>query len=207
MRKKEIFNYFEQFIKSAELAKQAAKELKNHVANFNVETTETEKRKIHEIENQADNNLHELKTFLLKDFMPPIDREDIIAIAHRIDDLVDAIDEVAINLDILSIEEITENMKQSVEMLEPIVATTYELVVEMNNLKNAKEIKEKVVEVNKLEEQADRQYEKSMVELYKTKANPIQVIKWSNMYGIMEECFDACENIADCIEEVLLKNS
>ncbi len=207
MKKKEEFNYFKQFIKSAELAKLAIKELKEYISNFNEQITEDEKKKIHEIENQADNNLHELKTFLLKDFMPPIDREDIIAIAHKIDDLVDSIDEVVINIDILSITEITENMKQSIDMLEIIVDKTYHLVVKIENLKEIKEIKERVIEVNKLEEQADKQYEKSMLELYKNETNTIQVIKWSNMYEKLEECFDSCENIADCIEEVLLKNS
>ncbi len=207
MRKKEEFSYFEQFIKSAELAKQAVTALKKHVDNFSEGVAQAEKRKIHELENQADNSLHELKTYLLKDFMPPIDREDIIAIAHKIDDVVDAIDEVAINLDVLLITEISENMKQLVEMLEGTVSTTYDLVVLMKNIKNQKEIKEKVVEVNKLEEQADRKYEKSMFELHKDEKDPIQIIKWIRMYGRLEDCFDACENVADCIEEVLLKNS
>ncbi len=207
MRKKEKFSYFEQFIKSAELAKVAVKELREYVENFSEEFAKNGKEKIHEIENQADHNLHELKIFLLKDFMPPIDREDIIAIAHKIDDLIDNIDEVAINLDILSITEIIGNMKQSIDMLEIAVNKTYDLIVEVSNLKNIKEIKEKVIEVNKLEEQADKQYEKSMMELYKNETNPIQIIKWSKIYEEIEDCFDSCENIADCIDEVLLKNS
>ena len=103
MKKKKDFNYYEQFIKAANLAKDASKELKNYVENFNGETSTEEKNKIHAIENQADCILHDVKTYLLKDFLPPIDREDIIAIAHRIDDLVDAIDEVVINIDIFII--------------------------------------------------------------------------------------------------------
>lgn len=206
MKKKNEFNYFEEFTKAANLAKDATKELKNYITNFNGDSSAEEKKKIHDIENQADGILHELKRFLLKDFLPPIDREDIVAIAHKIDDLVDAIDEVVINIDIFIITEIKEDMKKSVELLETAVGTTYDLVVAMNNLKNAKEIKDKVIEVNKLEEQADRLYENSVRELYKNEKDPIQVIKWSNMFGKLEDCFDACENIADCIEEVLLKN-
>ena len=151
-------------------------------------------------------NLHELKKFLLRDFLPPIDREDIVAIAHRIDDLVDAIDEIVINIDIFMINEISENMKNLIELLETAVTKTYELVVEMKNMKNIQAIKEKVIEVNKFEEQADALYQNTIKNLYQNEKDPIQVIRWSNIYNIIEECFDACENIADCVEEVLLKN-
>ncbi|MBQ8299166.1 MAG: DUF47 family protein [Clostridia bacterium] len=206
MKKKNEFSYFEQFTKAASLAKDATKELKNYISNFNGESAAEEKKKIHDIENQADNILHELKRFLLKDFLPPIDREDIVAIAHKIDDLVDEIDEVVIDIDIFIITEIKENMKKSIELLETAVGTTYDLIVAMNNLKNVNEIKNKVIEVNKLEEEADKLYENSVKELYKNEKDPIQIIKWSRMYETLEDCFDACENIADCIEEVLLKN-
>ena len=164
-------------------------------------------RKIHELENEADNNLHELKKFLLRDFLPPIDREDIVAIAHKIDDLVDVIDEIVININIFNITEITKNMRVSIDLLEKTIATTYDLVFIMKNMKNINEIKDKIVEVNRLEEQADRLYEDSIRELYKIEKDPIQIIKWSNMYESIENGFDACENIAECIEEVLLKNS
>lgn len=206
MKKKNEFNYYEHFEKSAILAENAAKELKNYIENFNSETSESEKIKIHEIEHQADNNLHEIKKYLLRDFLPPIDREDIVAISHKIDDLVDAIDEIVINLDILVINEITEEMKKFVAELEKTVGITRELVSVMKNLKNNEQIKAKVIEINKLEEDGDKIYENAIRNLYKNEQDPIKVIKWSNMYGCLENCFDACENIADCVEEVLLKN-
>lgn len=206
MKKKNEFSYFEQFVKAATLAKDATKELKNYINNFNGESSADEKKKIHDIENQADGILHELKKYLLKDFLPPIDREDIIAIAHKIDDLVDEIDEVVIDIDIFIISEIKEDMKKSIDLLETAVGTTCDLIIAMNNLKNVNEIKNKVIEVNKLEEEADKLYENSVRELYKNEKDPIQIIKWTRMYETLEECFDACENIADCVEEVLLKN-
>lgn len=207
MKKKNEFNYFDEFAKSAELAKIAIKELKEYILNFKSDISKEKMRKIHEIENQADDNLHNLKTFLLRDFLPPIDREDIVAIAHKIDDLVDMIDEIVINIDIYSITEITNNMKVSIQLLEKTIATTYDLVVEMKNLKNINVIKEKIVEVNGLEENADRLYEDSIRKLYQEEKDPIQVIKWHNMYESIENGFDACENIAECVEEVILKNS
>lgn len=207
MKKKNEFNYFDEFVKSAELAKGAAEELKRYIFDFKSNTSESEMKKIHEIENDADRNLHELKNFLLKDFLPPIDREDILAIAYRIDDLVDGIDEIVIDINIFNIVEVMGNMKPLMELLEKATGMVYELIIELKNLKKIKEIKEKVIEVNKIEEQADRLYENSIRELHKNEKDPVQIIKWSNIYGTVEECFDACESIADCVEEVLLKNT
>lgn len=74
-------------------------------------------------------------------------------------------------------------------------------------MKNKTEISEKVIEINKLEEQADRLYEKSIKQLYTDEQDAIKIIKWMNVYGTIEDCFDECENIANCIEEVLMKNT
>ncbi len=207
MKKKNEFDYYAQFEKAAALAEIAVKELKKYIEEFNSESSETEKNKIHEIENKADSILHETKTYLLKDFLPPIDREDIVAISHRIDDLVDAIDEIVINIDIFVITEIKQNMKAGITLLERCVELVHQLIIVMKNLKASADIKAKVVEVNKIEEQADKLYENSVRELYKTETDAIQLIKYSNMYEGIENCFDACENIAECVEEVLLKNA
>ena len=117
-KKKNEFNYFDEFAKSAKLAKDAAEELKNYIFNFEKTPSDVEMKKIHEIENNADKNLHELKNYLLKDFLPPIDREDIIAISHKIDDLVDGIDEVVIDINIFNVTEIIDNMKTLMNLLE-----------------------------------------------------------------------------------------
>lgn len=206
-KKKEEFNYFDAFEKSAKLAKESAEELKKYIFDFKSTSSEDEMKKIHEIENNGDNNLHELKNYLLRDFLPPIDREDILAISYKIDDLIDRIDEIVIDINIFNITEIMENMKETIELLEKATNEVYDLVVEFKSFKKMKEIKEKVIEVNKIEEQADRLYEKSIRELYKNEKDLIQIVKWSNIYETLEDCFDACEDIADCIEDVLLKNT
>ena len=206
-KKKNEFSYFDEFVKSANLAKEAAEELKNYIFNFEKTPSDVEMKKIHEIENNADKNLHELKNYLLKDFLPPIDREDIIAIAHKIDDLVDGIDEVIIDINIYNITKITENMRTSMSLLQEATGVVNDLVVEFKSLKKIKEIKDKIIEINKIEEQADRLYEEAIKELYKNEKDLIQIVKWSKVYETVEDCFDACENIADCIEEVLVKNS
>lgn len=208
MKKKNEFNYFDEFAKSAKLAKEAATELKNYVFDFQNTTSESEMRKIHVIENNADKNLHGLKNYLLKDFLPPIDREDILDIAYTIDDLVDGIDEVVIDINIFNITRVTEDMKTLMQLLEKATGLVYDLVVELKNFKKVEEIKDKVIGVNKIEEQADRLYENTIRELYKNEKDAVEILKWSNIYKTIENsCFDACERIAECIESVLVKNS
>lgn len=206
-KKKEEFNYFEAFEKSAKLAKDIAEELKRYIFEFKNITSEEEMKKIHDLENEGDKNLHELKNYLLKDFLPPIDREDILEISYKIDDLIDRMDEIVIDINIYNVTDIIENMKETIELLVKATSEVFDLVVEFKNFKKMKEIKEKVIEVNKLEEQADRLYEKSIRELYKTETDSIQILKWSNIYETLEDCFDECEEIADCIEDVILKNT
>ena len=207
MKKKNEFNYFDEFAKLAKLATQEVEELKKYVFEFNKANSEEEMKKIHEIENMADGNLHEVKNYLFKDFLPLIDREDILAITNKLDDLVDGIDEIAIDIDIYDINEISENMKNSITLLEELTKKVYDLIIEFKNLKKVKEIKEKVIEINKIEEQADRLYEDSIRQLYQNEKDAVQIIIWSNIYSTIEDCFDACEDIADCIDDVLLKNS
>ena len=80
----------------------------------------------------------------------------------------------------------------------------------MNSFKNIKkyaEIKEKVIEVSKLEDEGDSLYQKAIKNLYKNESNPIEVIKWTTIYNCLEECFDSCEAVADCVEEIIMKNS
>ena len=150
--------------------------------------------------------MHELKDYLLKDFLPPIDREDVLNIAHKIDDIVDGIDEIITNVNILNVTNIKKDMERSLEILQDAINKTYDLLVDFKDLKNIQAIKEKVIEVNNLEELGDRQYELAMKNLFENETNAIEVIKWEKIYEAIENSFDACENVAESVEEVLMKN-
>ena len=205
-RKKEAFNYFNEFIENAQFAKEIVEKLKEFIEEFKTADIAKKAKEIHEIENKADNNLHELKNYLLKDFLPPIDREDILEIAHRVDDIIDGIDEIVIDINIYNVVEIEEYMKNMLEVLVQIVNKIYELLVEFKTMKNIELIQSKAIEVNHLEEQGDRMYEAAIKDLFTNEKQTADIIKWTNIYQALENCFDACENVADCIEEVLMKN-
>ena len=207
MKKKNEFNYFDEFAKFAKYAIDEVEELKKYIFDFNQANSEVEMQKIHEIENTADKNLHELKNFLLKDFLPPIDRDDILELANKLDDFIDFIDEIIIDINIYNMVEVTEDIKNLINLLEDATKILYDLIIEFKNLKKIKEIKDKVVEVNKIEGQADILYINAIRDLYKNKKDAVEIIKWCNIYKTIEKCFDACESVANCVDDVLLKNT
>lgn len=207
MRKKEKLNYFDEFIKNAELATKIVKKLREIIEKFEEPKMEEKAMELHEIENKADSNLHNLKDYLLKDFLPPIDREDILSIAHQIDNIIDGIDEIIIDMSIFSITYIRPEMKELLDLLVGTVNKTYDLLAEFKNTKHKETIRQKCIEVNHLEEQGDRLYEKAIRGLFIIQEDAIEIIKWTNIFEAIETSFDACENVADCIEEVLMKNS
>lgn len=207
MKKKENYNYFTELITITEYIVKSAETLKNIIENFHLEKLNTDIHEVHGLENEADKIVHTMRNNLVKDFLPPIDREDIALISHKLDDIEDGIDEVLINIKILDITEIREDVVELVNILLSSCKAVQEIFVAFNNLKNLELVSQKVIDVNHLEEKGDRVYEKLMTSLYQTEKNPINLIKWSSIYNCLEETIDSCEEIADSMQDVVMKNS
>ena len=207
MNKKEKYNYFEEFKKVADYIVKSANVLKDIMENFNIEKLNTDIHEVHKLENEADRIVHQIRTYLIKDFLPPIDREDIALISHKIDDIEDGVDEVLINVKILDIYEIKLEVMELIDILVKCTEAVKVIFIEFKNFKNIELINQKIVYVNELEEQGDRVYEKLMTLLYKNEKDPINLIKWTSIYNCLEETIDRCEEIGDCIQDVLMKNS
>lgn len=207
MKKKEELNYFDNFVKNANYALESAKILKEYIYNFDSNKSIEKENMVHNIENEADKNQHIVLNYLIKDFLPPIDREDIIMLYHKIDDMVDNIDEFVINLNILDVKNIRSDVTNFVDLLLKCCEKINEMLTKFRNIKKFEEIKKVIIEINILEEEGDKLYQNSIKELYKNPNNPIEVITWTTLYNCLENCFDSCENVADCVEEILMKNS
>lgn len=207
MGKKEELNYFDNFVKNANYALESAKILKEYIDNFDANKSIEKENMVHNLENEADKNQHLVLNYLIKDFLPPIDREDIIMLCHKIDDISDNIDEVVINIDILNVKKLRDDVKTFAELLLNACEKTTEMLNKFKNIKKFAEIKEVIIEINKLEEDGDKLYQDAIRNLYDNPKDPIEVITWTTLYNCLENCFDSCENVADCVEEILMKNS
>ena len=179
MIKKERFNYFNEFIAITEYIVKSADILKEVVGNFDADKLEERINEVHILENKADHKVHSIRNNLIKDFLPPIDREDIAVISKKLDNIEDGIDEILINFKILNIRTIKKDVLELVEILNTCCDAVNDMFLNLNNFKDIELINKKVIQINKLEEQGDRVYEKITTLLYKEDKDPINIIKWT----------------------------
>ena len=205
--KKEEYCYFSEFINNLGFILTSAEILKETVADYTVEKLQENITKVHKLENDADKALHKMRNYLIKDFLPPIDREDIVLIGHRLDDVEDCIDEILINFNILNIKTMRDDVVEFADLLIECTKSVKEAFEDFRNFKKADDVKSKVIAINELEEKADKLYEKVMRKLYTEENDPIEIIKWTTIYGCLENTTDACERVGDSIEDVIMKNS
>ena len=207
MKKKEKYSYFEEFIKIAENIEESSNKLKELMNNYNEENLDKSIEEIHKLEHSSDRIVHKMRKFLIKDFLPPIEREDIAVIVNKLDDIEDGIDEIAIDFKIINIEYIKQDTLEIIDILVKATTAVKGIFEKLSDLKHPELVEEKLVIVNRLEEQGDRVYEKIISNLYKEEKDPIELIKWVNIYKGFEETIDSCEQISDCIQDVIMKNS
>ena len=207
MKKKEKYDYFEEFISMTEYIEKSANILKELLSDFNQEKLDKSIEEIHKLEHASDRVVHKMRENLIKDFLPPIEREDIAVIVNKLDSVEDGIDELAIDFKILNIKHIKEDTIEIIDILVKAASAVKGIFEKLSDLKHPELIKEKVIVVNKLEEQGDRIYERIISNLYKGEKDPIELIKWINIYKCFEETIDSCEEISDCIQDVIMKNS
>lgn len=203
--KKEKLNYFDEFVKNVSYALESAEILNEYVNDFNSDIVCEKEEIVHKLENDADHNLHNILNYLIKDFVPPFDREDIIMLVHSIDDLEDNIDEVVINLNILGVMKLRDDAKDFTILIKNSTAKLKELFLKFKDIKKYEIIHKYVIEINEAEDMGDKIYQKSMKNLFTNESNPIEIIKWRKIYDCLENCMDSCEKIANNVEEIILK--
>ena len=113
---KENYNYFDEFIKLTDYIVQSTEILHGVFESFNIDELEEKITEMHNLENEADKIIHKMRNYLIKDFLPPIDREDIVKIGNKLDDIEDSVDEIMINLKILNIKEVKSDVLELSEM-------------------------------------------------------------------------------------------
>jgi uncharacterized protein len=197
--------FYELFEQGAKSMVHAALKLKELVYNW--EKNEALVAEITEIEHQADMVTHQVMAHLHKTFVTPFDREDISNLAGSIDDVTDFIQAAA---DAMLVYKIEQPGKKAKELADIIVQATLEVQKAVNQLKNRKEVQQMLavcVEINRLENMADRIYRAALGELFDGTVNLADVIKWREIYEHMETATDRCEDVADAIEGIALKNA
>ena len=158
---------------------------------------------IKEVEHQCDFLTHEIIQRLNKTFVTPIDREDIHELARTLDDVMDAIDSAAALIPLYRIDKVRFGAR---ELTRVIIQQADELRVAVDSLEQRKGVLERSIEINRLENEADRIHKQAISELFLEEENPIMVIKWKEILDLLEEATDACEDVANLLENVVVKH-
>ena len=182
-----------------------ASKLNDLMENF--ENVPAKVQEIKDLEEFGDQIIHDITNSLHRTFVTPIDREDILALSGRLDDVVDAIDEAAQYTLEYKIEKSTEH---AVLLTTIIMKCADELERAMSLLAEGnsklKEILPITVEINRLENEADKAASRAMGDLFNT-SDVIEILKWRDIYNDLEEATDRAEDAANVLEGIVLKNS
>ena len=199
--------YFDNFVESTELSREAAHYLVWCLENYDANQIEQMLSTMHEIENRADAKKHEMSAALAKAFVTPVDREDLDMLSHQIDDVTDIIEEV---LQKFYIHDVKTILPTAVAFAKNIVRSCdllCALMKEFENFKRSKKIHSLIIELNDVEEECDKLYLSSMRDLTKTSRDVLTTVAWRDIYNCMESSSDACEHVSECVGSVIMKNT
>ncbi len=159
---------------------------------------------IKRLEHEADYLTHDVIIRIDKTFVTPFDREDIHSLVSELDDVVDLLDGTARRAEIFNI---TTVHKPAVVLSEVIVRAAFTVENAVRGMKDAKLVKSGALELKRLEEEGDAIYHEAMGSLFAETSDPIEVIKWKELYDKLEDSLDQCEDVANVLESIAIKNS
>ncbi len=207
MAKKQDAYYYENFKECADLAAASSVRMYEIMRTFDVTKMPEYRREMHDLEHAADMKKHEMTEVLVKAFITPIDREDIVQVSQNLDQLSDYVEDILIRIYCNHVTEIRPDalllMEQVVKCSEAVAA----LMGEFADFKRSKKIKEYIININTIESEADLLFMKCMHRLHAEKDDVLNIIAWRDIFACIEKCSDAAEHVADVVESVIMKNS
>jgi uncharacterized protein len=158
---------------------------------------------IKDAEHRCDALTHDTIQRLHRTFVTPFDREDLYALASALDNVMDAIDHVAA---LTRLYKLTHMRPGTRELVHTVSSSAERLHLALEALAAKKPVQPHAVEINRLENEADRAYQSAVGQLFDTETDPIEVIKWKEFFDMLEQITDCCEDVANVIESVVVKH-
>ena len=159
---------------------------------------------IKEVEHKCDHLTHQIIQRLNTTFVTPIDREDIHALAKSLDDVMDAIDASAKVVRMYKIKSIRYGAR---ELAHIVTLSVDQVQLAIQALEKRSGVAERAVEINRLENEADRIHEGALRRLFDDESDPVMIIKWKEILDFLEVATDRCEDVANLLEGVVVKNA
>jgi predicted phosphate transport protein (TIGR00153 family) len=194
--------FFDLFVKAGENTLRVARMLEQMLNEW--PESEGLAREILLGEQEGDRITHEIIQRLNTTFVTPLDREDIYALATQLDDIVDYAEEAA---DFLGLYQIEAPMEQAQELARVLVASCEQLNKALGELRGFKDLDKYWIEIHRLENDGDRISRDAVASLFSNGIDPMVVIRWKDMFAVLERAIDATEAAAHILEGIVIKNS
>jgi hypothetical protein len=194
--------FFEDFVAMAEQIDRGAALLEQMLAPGQPVWDKADE--IKEVEHKCDFLTHAVIQRLHKTFVTPLDREDIHSLARSLDDVIDAIDDSA---GVIRLYQIPQVRSDARDLGRIIKASTEQVVSAMKALGKKEGISTAAVEINRLENEADRAHQVALRRLFEEERDAIQIIKWKEVFDFLEAATDRCEDVANVLEGVVVKHA
>lgn len=197
--------FFDLFSQQAANVVEGAKLFKDLLENY--DNIEQKRMHIEKVESAGDEITHHILEKLNTTFITPMDREDIHALTSALDDILDFINATTQKMSLYGITSMTEDAKALAEIILRSSEETATLIDNLKNMKNVSCMKAGWIEVNRLENAGDTVSRHAIAGLFKNVTDPIEIIKWKELYEHMETAIDKCEDAANIVESVCLKSA
>lgn len=199
------FGFFDNFERHVDLAIEGAKLLVNLLESLDAPGPKA--RRIKELEHEADVVTHNTMEMLRKTFVTPFDRNEIHHLISSLDDIMDAMEAAA---ERLTLYEITQATPEARTLALNLVSATAQLQVAVRGLRHVKRDRDAImaacVDINRIENENDEMLREGLAKLFKHERDPVFIMKWKEIYEILEDATDRCEDATDVIEGVVLEN-
>jgi predicted phosphate transport protein (TIGR00153 family) len=196
--------FFELFERSAKLLLEGSRVLAEALSR--PEELVSKAQRLERLEHEADQVTHEIMAKLNRTFITPLDREDIHRLATALDDVMDFIEGVAEHLVLYKVKAIPASFQALGGVVSRQTEEINKMIPRIKDLKHA-DILDHCIEVNRQENEGDRILREAVAGLFEKGGDPLEVMKWRDLYAMLETATDKCEDVAVVIEGIFLKNA
>lgn len=204
---KKTNEYFLLIEQQAAICVEAAALLENILTEYSAAGMAVRRVEMHAVERRADGICHDIRNRLSAAFITPIDQEDILHLAQLLDDVTDALDEVALECYMFRLAELPAGAPAFAGLTRRCVGKLCEAAIELRNFRSSGRLHALLAEVNTLEEQADDAYATAIHDLFAEDAAPRTLIAGKAIFDCMEACCDLCGHAADVMDQIIIKNT
>ena len=204
---KKTNEYFLLIEQQAAICVEAAALLENILTEYSAAGMAVRRVEMHAVERRADGICHDIRHRLSAAFITPIDQEDILHLAQLLDDVTDALDEVALECYMFRLAELPAGAPAFAGLTRRCVGKLCEAAIELRNFRSSGRLRALLAEVNTLEEQADDAYATAIHDLFAEDAAPRTLIAGKAIFDCMEACCDLCGHAADVMDQIIIKNT